>query len=199
MAFSTPTSFLQGPDSCRGISVSCVVKKQEYQFYGIPECILVPKTVSERFPLVNRLIDEYGAEAIEVTSGFQSGTIQDVKTWESLVRQFSGLAGFSEILQGWTPEILQAWTPAVCAKNAGLLLPFTEKKQGRYRMSRPGNAPNSQRTKAGTQLRVLSFLRTTPITPNRPVPNNNMLAGSGIGSPGTPTSLPPLPASPGTF
>ena len=92
--------------------------KQNYPFYGMPECILVPKTVSDRFPSVNRLIREYGIGPIEVTSGFQSGTIQDVKTWESLVRQFSGLRGHSEILQGWTPEFLQAWTPAICAEKS---------------------------------------------------------------------------------
>lgn len=36
--------------------------------------------------------------------------------------------------------------------------------------------------------------------PNSPVPNNNMLAGSGTSEfPGTPTSLPPLPPARGTF
>ena len=50
--------------------------KQDYPFHGIPECILVPKTVSDKFPSVNLLMAEYG----DVTSGFQSGTIQDVKT-----------------------------------------------------------------------------------------------------------------------
>lgn len=53
----------------------------------------------------------------------------------------------------------------------------------------------------GTQLRGLSFRRTAPTIPRRPVPNNNMLAGSGTSgvSPGVPTSLPPLLPSSGTF
>jgi hypothetical protein len=48
----------------------------------MPDFISVPKTVSERFPTIKRLIEAYGLKTIEVTSGFQSGTIQDVKTWE---------------------------------------------------------------------------------------------------------------------
>jgi hypothetical protein len=44
--------------------------KQGYPFHGMPECILVPKTVSDKFPSVNRLIGEYGIGPIDVTSGF---------------------------------------------------------------------------------------------------------------------------------
>jgi hypothetical protein len=94
--------------------------KQDYPFHGMPECILVPKTVSDKFPSVNRLIGEYAIESIEVTSGFQSGTIQDVKTWESHVRQLSNLGTLSDILH-WRAEILQGWTPAECAKQTAWL------------------------------------------------------------------------------
>jgi hypothetical protein len=94
--------------------------KQDYPFHGMPECILVPKTVSDRFPSINRLICEYDIAPIEVTCGFQSGTIQDVKTWESHVRQLSNLGTLSDILQ-WQAEILQKWTPVECAKETAWL------------------------------------------------------------------------------
>jgi hypothetical protein len=88
-------------------------QKEDYAFCGAPEFISVPKTVSERFPTINRLIEKYGFQTLEVTSGFQSGTIQDVKTWEDLVRGFSGLGGRA--------EILQEWTPVVCARQSAYL------------------------------------------------------------------------------
>jgi hypothetical protein len=88
-------------------------QKEAYLFCGMPEFISVPKTVSERFPTVKRLIEAYGLKTIEVTSGFQSGTIQDVKTWEDLVRGFSSLGGRA--------EIVREWTPAVCAGYSAYL------------------------------------------------------------------------------
>jgi len=88
-------------------------QKEDYAFCGAPEFISVPKTVSERFPTFDRLVQKCGLQILEVTSGFQSGTIQDVKTWESLVRGFSGVGGRAEILQEWTPE--------VCARQSAYL------------------------------------------------------------------------------
>ena len=88
-------------------------QKENYLFCGMPDFISVPKTVSERFPTVKRLIEAYGLKTIDVTSGFQSGTIQDVKNWEDLVRGISGLSTRS--------EILREWTPAVCAGYSAYL------------------------------------------------------------------------------
>jgi hypothetical protein len=79
----------------------------------MPDFISVPKTVSETFPTIKRLIEAHGLKTIEVTSGFQSGTIQDVKNWEELVRGISGLSSRS--------EMLREWTPAVCAGYSAYL------------------------------------------------------------------------------
>lgn len=57
----------------------------------MPDFISVPKTARERFPTVKRLIEVYGLKTIDVTSGFESGTIQDVKNWEDLVRGLNRL------------------------------------------------------------------------------------------------------------
>ncbi len=85
--------------------------KENYLFCGMPDFISVPKTVSERFPTVKRLIEVYGVKTIDVTSGFQSGTIQDVKNWEDLVRGFSGVSRRSEMLREWTPQSVPGTRP----------------------------------------------------------------------------------------
>ena len=85
-------------------------QKENYLFCGMPDFISVPKTVSERFPTVKRLIEVYGLKTIDVTSGFQSGTIQDVKNWEDLVRGISGLSSRSETLREWTPPVCAGYS-----------------------------------------------------------------------------------------
>jgi len=80
-------------------------QKADYPFCGVPEYISIPKTVSDAFPAIDNLIDAYGIQTVDVTSGFQSGAIRDIKTWEQHVcgeiRCEEGL----ELLREWTPEV----------------------------------------------------------------------------------------------
>jgi len=88
-------------------------EKAEYEFCGAPECISIPKVVSNYFPRVNELIADYGIQTIEVTSGFQSGAIRDVKTWEHHIR--------AEINSEEGIKLLSEWTPSVTAEMSAEL------------------------------------------------------------------------------
>ena len=85
-------------------------EKENYPFCGAPEYISIPKTVRDAFPAIDNLIDAYGIKAVQVTSGFQSGAIRDIKTWEHHI--------CSEIRCEEELEFLKAWTPAVTAEKS---------------------------------------------------------------------------------
>lgn len=80
-------------------------QKEEYLFCGAPDWMSIPRTVSEGFPAIIDFIGTYDIKSFKVTSGFQSGAIRDIKTWEQHIRM--------EIRVGEGLESLQAWTPAV--------------------------------------------------------------------------------------
>lgn len=81
-------------------------KKLEYEFCGMPDFLAVPQTVAAAFPGVLRLIQDYGIELAPVTSGFQSGAMRDIQTWENLVRQYVSIVdGRTEQLVTWTPSV----------------------------------------------------------------------------------------------
>jgi hypothetical protein len=79
--------------------------KVDYPFCGVPDYVSIPKTVRTAFPTIIKLVDAYGIKTVDVTSGFQSGAIRDIKTWEQHVcgeiRCDEGLG----LLQAWTPEV----------------------------------------------------------------------------------------------
>jgi hypothetical protein len=51
-------------------------------------------------------MQDYGIELAPVTSGFQSGAVRDIQTWENLVRQYVSLVdGRTQQLGTWTPNV----------------------------------------------------------------------------------------------
>ena len=81
-------------------------EKPNYEFCGAPDYLAVPETVNVAFPNLKKLMEDYGIEPAPVTSGFQSGAVRDVQTWENLVRQYVSLAdGRTEKLSTWTPDL----------------------------------------------------------------------------------------------
>lgn len=79
-------------------------RKSEYVFRGLPDFISVPKVVSSAFPAIAVLIRAYGIGTISVTSGFQSGAIRDLKTWEQYIR-YEINTEERRLLAGWTPAV----------------------------------------------------------------------------------------------
>ena len=58
--------------------------KSDYQFQGIPDLLMLPKTVQEQFPELSNKVQELGIKLVDVTSGFQGG-IRDIRTIESRI------------------------------------------------------------------------------------------------------------------
>jgi hypothetical protein len=78
--------------------------KDAYPFCGVPDYISIPKTVSDAFPTVRKLIEAYGIQTVAVTSGFQSGAIRDIKTWEEHVCGEIRCEEELQLLRAWTPK-----------------------------------------------------------------------------------------------
>jgi hypothetical protein len=60
-------------------------RKDRLSFCGVPDTLIVPKTVSDTFAELLPWLDELEMDVIPATSGFQAG-VRDVKTWEEAVR-----------------------------------------------------------------------------------------------------------------
>jgi hypothetical protein len=80
-------------------------QKEDYMFCGAPDWMSIPKTVSDIFPSIIDLTKSCGIRNLNVTSGFQSGAIRDIKTWESHVRMEVRLEEGLEFLRAWTPAV----------------------------------------------------------------------------------------------
>ena len=72
---------------------------------GVPELMMIPKTVRSAFPDVVSGIEHMGVGLVDVTSGFQGG-IGDLNTIESSIGYYIGkpvdqVAAFLPVLCGW--------------------------------------------------------------------------------------------------
>jgi hypothetical protein len=97
--------------------------KEQYAFCGLPDFISIPQTVRDVFPSIDKLVKDYAIGSVQVTSGFQSGAIRDLKTWEDHV--------CSEIRCEEGLQLISAWTAAVTTAMSSDLngeYPGTEKK-----------------------------------------------------------------------
>jgi hypothetical protein len=56
-------------------------EEKDYSFYGIPESLTIPSTVTAVFPELARQVTGLGIQPIKVTSGFQGG-VRDINTIE---------------------------------------------------------------------------------------------------------------------
>lgn len=56
--------------------------KKIYKFHGLPEFLMVPKSVIEHFPEITNIFKHTNIKLIETKSGFQSGAPIIIKEWE---------------------------------------------------------------------------------------------------------------------
>src|SRR5581483_280093 len=56
-------------------------QKPAYAFCGVPESVLLPEVVVNKWPQALDLLDAYGIRALKPKSGFEMGMI-DVKNWQ---------------------------------------------------------------------------------------------------------------------
>ncbi|EMS83056.1 hypothetical protein [Leptospira noguchii] len=59
--------------------------KEVYKFHGLPEFLMVPKSVIEHFPGIANIFKYTNVRLIETTSGFHSGAPIIIKEWEKQV------------------------------------------------------------------------------------------------------------------
>ena len=63
-------------------------KKEGYSFYGIPESLVVSKTVGLFYPEIRNKLDQLNINYIEATSGFQNG-VRDIQTIEEYMKGYT--------------------------------------------------------------------------------------------------------------
>lgn len=56
-------------------------EKQAFDFRGVPEVLMVPQLVMNRWPQVLDLLEDYGITVVKPRSGFETGMI-DMKNWQ---------------------------------------------------------------------------------------------------------------------
>jgi len=71
-------------------------KKDEYEFMGIPELLVVPKIIYDKFPDIKKLFIKTNIKDIKATSGFQAGA-SAVREWERNISIYSYLRGLRTI------------------------------------------------------------------------------------------------------
>lgn len=80
-------------------------EKVDHPLYGLPDLLLLPKTVEAAYPGIADRVRYLGVELGEVTSGFQSG-IRDMRTIESAIcmsldKPFSDAGKWLALSQGY--------------------------------------------------------------------------------------------------
>lgn len=63
--------------------------KKSYPFHGLPEMLILPRTLIEAFPGLPEKVGELGIEIALATSGFEGG-IRDIRTVETNLRFHDG-------------------------------------------------------------------------------------------------------------
>lgn len=59
--------------------------KKDYKFHGLPECLLVPKTVIGYYPNIVKLFKNTNIRYEEAMSGFHAGAPTVIKEWEKQI------------------------------------------------------------------------------------------------------------------
>lgn len=94
-------------------------QKEELDFCGVPEALMVPHLVMDKWPAVLDLPKDYGITALKPRSGFEAGMI-DMKNWQRdfFESSFSGYTSESGIVLDYQFESLQAKQREVCLRAA---------------------------------------------------------------------------------
>lgn len=64
-------------------------QKQNFAFCGIPELLMLPKTVDKAYPTIASAVSQLGIKIFEPKNGFQAG-IKDVETIEQYFQMYNG-------------------------------------------------------------------------------------------------------------
>lgn len=89
----------------RGFLFRAWSKKEEYPFCGIPENLIVLKTVQKFSPGILEFIENCGVSIVNATSGFQAG-VRTLKTWEEELRFATSLDGDFKNIEGAQKNII---------------------------------------------------------------------------------------------
>jgi hypothetical protein len=93
-------------------------------FRGIPEYLMVPKTVESYFPQLVEFLSELGIEKIYPPSGFASGPVRDVPVWEEHIRAIVVIkATYDDMLfpiQNWNPRVTDRIAAYLCEEKLNI-------------------------------------------------------------------------------
>ncbi|MBL7738248.1 MAG: hypothetical protein JNK14_03455 [Chitinophagaceae bacterium] len=66
-------------------------RKLDYDFYGLPDCLIVPKTTQEQFPSIRTFFSKFDNPYLQTpTSGFSSAAVS-IRQWERFIKFFTGV------------------------------------------------------------------------------------------------------------
>lgn len=94
-------------------------RKEHYTFCGLPDYLSIPETVRDMYPSIDKLIRDYEIHPVRVTSGFQSGAIRDLKTWESHIDVQLRCEASLQLMRAWTPTMTTAISSDLNGEYAG--------------------------------------------------------------------------------
>ncbi len=81
-------------------------QKDQFPFYGVPSCLIVPKNTQELFPSILKYLSKKPGPALQIpTSGFSSAVVS-IRQWERFIKYFTGLSD-DNINLAWFQENIQ--------------------------------------------------------------------------------------------
>ena len=82
-------------------------EKNEYPFYGVPACLIVPKSTQEQFPSIQKFISRFGKLYLQTpTSGFSSAVVS-IRQWERSIKYFNEFYEDCKTLTQFQRNIIQ--------------------------------------------------------------------------------------------
>jgi len=82
-------------------------KKNEYPFYGVPACLIAPKSTQEQFPSIQKFISGFGKLYLQTpTSGFSSAVVS-IRQWERFIKYFNEFYEDCKTLTQFQGNIIQ--------------------------------------------------------------------------------------------
>lgn len=87
--FYSEIAFVGGLAPLEGFLHRAWSEKEDYLFCGLPDLLMVPRTVDGALPTIKERVLKLGVQLVEVTSGFQSG-IRDIRTIEEDLKFVAG-------------------------------------------------------------------------------------------------------------
>ncbi len=65
-------------------------QKNDYPFYGLPSCLIVPGTTQKQFPSINLFISKVGTPHLQTPTSGYSTAVVSIRQWERVIKYFTG-------------------------------------------------------------------------------------------------------------